>query len=339
MTGLWLALALAACRTDSGADDPRPIERRLTLAAYTTPREAYRQAVLPAFAAQWKRQTGETVAFEESYQPSGAAARAVTEGLEADVVALALATDLEAVQRAGLITHDWESGPTNGIVTTTLAVIAVRPGNPKQIGNWSDLARESVDVVAPNARTSGGARWGVLAVYGSAIRGHTGFAAGDSARAEALLADVFGRVVVMDKGARESLVTFETGVGDAAITYENEVLVARAEGVAMDYVVPSSTILIENPMAVVDTYARKHGNEELAAAFVAFCQSPEAAALYARFGLRPAAPGDAVGGLPRPPDLFTVRDLGGWPVVTQTLFEKGALVDRALARVQRERGN
>jgi sulfate transport system substrate-binding protein len=335
--GTWMFVALVGCGEpagDAGGGGPR----KLTLAAYTTPREAYGEAILPAFAAFWKQKTGETVTFEESYQGSGAQARAVAEGFEADVVALSLAPDVGTVEKAGLIAHDWKAGPSHGMVTTSIAVIAVRPGNPKGIADWRDLGRADVEVLTPNVRTSGGAMWNVLAIYGAGRRGHAGVAAGDEAGAEGLLSAVLARVSVMDKGARESLVTFEKGVGDAAITYENEVLVAKHDGVAIDYVVPPSTILIENPMAVVDTYAKKHGNEELAAAFVAFCQSPEAAPLYAQYGLRPVDPAAAPAELPKPADLFTVRDLGDWSTVKPGVFEKGAAYDRAIEASQKSGG-
>ncbi|MDP2310665.1 MAG: sulfate ABC transporter substrate-binding protein [Pseudomonadota bacterium] len=330
-------LLLAACGSSGadgsasdGATAPAAARTRtLTIAAYTTPREAYGTAILPAFAKEWKARTGEDVTFEESYQGSGAQARAVKEGFEADVVALSLDPDVKVIEDAGLITHDWRAGAQGGIVTRSIAVIAVRPGNPKNIADWTDLARPDVDVLTPNVRTSGGAMWNVLAIWGAGLRGHAGVAAGDEAGATGLLRGVLGRVSVMDKGARESIVNFEKGVGDAAITYENEVLVAKKEGKQMDYVAPPSTILIENPVAVVDAYAKKHGNEELAAAFVAFLHTPESQRAFAEYGLRPVDPALAPAGLPQPADLFTVADLGGWDAVKPKVFEKGGAYDQA----------
>lgn len=328
-------LLLLACATETPsapeADAPAAKARTLTLAAYTTPREAYGKAILPAFAAAWKEKTGETVTFEESYQGSGAQARAVKEGFEADVVALSLDPDVKLLEDAGLITHDWRARPWGGMVSQSIAVAAVRPGNPKKIQDWNDLARADVEVLTPNVRTSGGAMWNVLAIWGAGLRGHAGVKAGDTAGAEALLTGVLGRVSVMDKGARESIVNFEKGVGDAAITYENEVLVAKQEGKAMDYVVPPSTVVIENPIAVVDAYAKKNGNEDLAAAFVDFCLSAEAQKAFAAYGLRPSDPSAVPATLPPVTDPFTVRDLGGWAQVKDTLFADGAAYDRALA--------
>jgi sulfate transport system substrate-binding protein len=317
---------LLACSEPPANTPAQPKARTLTLAAYTTPREAYGKAILPAFASHWKETTGETVTFEESYQGSGAQARAVKEGFEADVVALSLDPDVKVLEDAKLVTNDWRGGPHGGIVTDSLAVIAVRPGNPKGIKDWTDLARPDVEVLTPNVRTSGGAMWNVLGVWGAGMRGHAGVT--DEAGATALLTGVLARVSVMDKGARESIVNFEKGVGDAAITYENEVLVAQKAGQAMDYVVPPSTIRIENPVAVVDVYAKKHGNEDLAAAFVAFLHGPEAQKAYAEYGLRPVDATVATA-LPNPADLFTVRDLGGWDVVRAKVFDKGGVYDQA----------
>lgn len=330
MLTLALLVACGGAPDDAAtASGTAPAARTLTLAAYTTPREAYEEAVLPGFAVYWKAKTGETVTFESSYQASGAQARAVKEGLEADVVALSLDPDVKVLEDAGLVTHDWRSGPHGGMVTESLAVIAVRPGNPKNIADWTDLARPDVEVLTPNVRTSGGAMWNVLGVYGAALRGHAGGTPGDTAAATALLKGVLARVKVMDKGARESIVNFEKGVGDAAITYENEVLVAKKAGKPMDYVVPPSTIRIENPVAVVDTYAQKHGNAEVAAAFVEYVHGAEAQQAFAKYGLRPTDPAATPPGLPAPSDPFTIRDLGGWDTVKPAVFGPGGVYDQA----------
>lgn len=323
-----IALFLSACSTPAPEVAEAPAARRLTVAGYTTPREAYESKIFPAFAADWKAKTGQDVTFEATWQGSGAQARAVREGLEADVVALSLDPDVAVLEEAGLVTHDWRAGAHGGIVTTSIAVLAVRPGNPKAVKDWTDLAREDVKVLTPNVRTSGGAMWNVLAVYGAVTRGKVAGATD----ATDLLGRVLARVEVMDKGARESIVTFEKGVGDVAITYENEVLGARKAGKEMDYVVPPSTISIENPIAVVDTYAKKHENTDLAEAFVAFCFTADAQKAYAEFGLRPVDPAAMPADLPVPADLFTVRDLGGWADVKAKVFAQGALYDQAAAK-------
>lgn len=303
---------------------PSAITRDLTLAAYTTPREAYAE-LLPAFAAEWKVKTGETLTFEESYQASGAQARAVIGGLEADLVALSLEPDVRKIAEAGLITHAWDQGPHQGVVTRSLVVLAVRPGNPKNIVGWADLARPGVQVLTPNVKTSGGAMWNIAALWGAALRGHAGVPANDPAAATALLGQVLQNVAVMDKGARESILTFEAGVGDVAITYENEVLVAQAKAKAdgkpgMDYVVPPSTIIIENPLALVDVVADRHGDRAAAEALVAYLHSAPAQAIFAAHGLRPADPALAPAALPTPQDAYLIQDLGGWSAVQETVF-------------------
>ena len=308
--------------------------RTLTLGAYTTPREVYGQGIIPAFQRYWKVRTGEEVRFEASYLGSGAQARAIVGGFEADVAALSLDPDIDTLTQAGLITHDWRAGPNRGMVTRSLVVLAVRQGNPLGINGWDDLRRPGLAVLTPNVRTSGGAMWNICALYGAALRGATNVPRGDAAGAETLLAGVLRNVKVMDKGARESIINFEKGVGDVAITYENEVLVGRKAGRTYDYIVPAATILIENPVAVVDQYADRHGNRDLAEGFVAFLATREAQLAFVEFGLRPVdagVAGEVTTRFPAVKDLFTVRDLGGWAGVLKTLFAPGAAYDRAAA--------
>jgi sulfate/thiosulfate-binding protein len=326
------ALLLAACGSDQAAGTKEkgtpPAVRTLTLGAYTTPREVYGREIIPAFQRHWKERTGQEVRFQESYLGSGAQARAVIGGFEADVVALSLEPDVQKIADAGLIKHDWKAGPTGGMVSRSIVVLGVRPGNPKGVRDWDDLRRSGVQVLTPSPRTSGGAMWNVAALHGAVTRGR----AGAGAPPETVLREVLRNVAVMDKGARESMLSFENGVGDVAITYENEVLVARQAGKAMDYVIPGSTILIENPVAVVDTYVDEHGTRDVAEAFVAFLRTPEVQRMYARYGLRavdPAVAAETAAQYPAVPDLFTIRDLGGWPGVTKALFDQGALFDRA----------
>ena len=328
----FLALAMLAGAMSSQAAAPQA--RTLTLGAYTTPREAYGKAIIPAFQRYWKKKTGQDVRFQESYLGSGAQARAIVGGFEADVAALSLEADVDTIARAGLIQRDWRAGPTQGMVTRSVVVIAVRKGNPKAVRDWGDLRRKGLEVLTPNVRTSGGAKWNVCALYGAALRGGTGAAKGDAGAAEALLRDVLRNVTVMDKGARESMINFEKGVGDVAITYENEVLVGRKAGETYEYVTPRSTILIENPAAVVDKYADKHGNRDLADAFVAFLSTPEAQRAFADYGLRPVDAGvarEVDKRFPAVSDLFTVRDLGGWTQVEKSLFSHSGAYERAMA--------
>jgi sulfate transport system substrate-binding protein len=306
----------------------------LTLGAYTTPREAYGKAILPAFRKQWQAKHAQDVQFRESYLGSGAQARAIAGGFEADVAALSLEPDLETLRGAGLITHDWKAVEHAGVVTRSIVVIGVRKGNPKAIRDWDDLARKDVAVLTPDVRTSGGAMWNVAAIYGAALRGQTHAAAGDKQAAAQLVGAVLRNVKALDRGARESLLNFERGLGDAIITYENEILVGRSKGQDYEYVIPKATILIENPVAVVDGYAKRHGTLELARSFVEFLGTPEAQRAFAQYGLRPVSEqvaSEVTARFPVVNDLFTIRDLGGWPQVQRALFDPGAAYDRALA--------
>jgi len=308
-------------------------QRTLTLGAYTTPREAYGSGVIPAFQKFWKENHAQEVRFEESYLGSGAQSRAIVGGFEADVAALSLEPDITRIAEAGLIKRPWKTGPYRGMVSRSIVVIGVRPGNPKGIKDWDDLCRPGIQVLTPNVRTSGGAMWNVAAVFGAALRGGTSAAKGDTAAAVALLGKVLAHVTVMDKGARESMLTFERGIGDAIITYENEVMEAKLAGRAYDYVIPRSTILIENPIAVVDVYAEKHGGLDVADAFVQFVTTPEAQREFAAHGYRPVdekVAAEFTQKFPAVPDLFTTRDLGDWGQIVKLIFNEGGIYDRAL---------
>lgn len=295
----------------------------LILAGYTTPREAYGKAIIPAFQKYWKEKTGQDVEFRESYQGSGAQSRAIVGGFDADIAALSLEADIDRIAEAGLITHDWKSKPNRGMVSTSIVVIAVRQGNPKGIRDWADLARPGLNVIAPDPKTSGGAQWNVNAIYGAALRGAAGVPKDDPAAAKQFLKDVFRNVSILDKGARESITTYEKSIGDVAITYENEVLVGRQAGQTYDYVIPRSTILIENPVALVDKYVDQHGVREAAEAFVNFLWEKESQRAYAKYGLRPVDPqvaAEVKGQYPTVEDLWKIDFLGGWAKVSKEIY-------------------
>lgn len=332
-----LTAVLQGCVGQSGAGNTVT----LTLGGYTTPREAYGKAVIPAFQKYWKEKTGQDVEFQESYQGSGAQSRAIIGGFEADIAALSLEGDIDKIAEAGLITHDWRSAPNRGIVSTSIVVIAVREGNRKGIRDWSDLARAGLNVLTPDPKTSGGAQWNINAIYGAALRGFAGVAKNDTAGAQELLKSVLRNVSIMDKGARESITTFEKGVGDVAITYENEVLVGRQSGQIYDYVVPHSTILIENPVALVDKYVDKHGTREVADAFVKFLWTEESQRGYAKYGLRPVVP-TAVGAevlaqFPPVEDLWKIDYLGGWKKVTDEIYGPQGVYSKIIEELQKSR--
>jgi sulfate transport system substrate-binding protein len=333
---LILAIFVTGCSSNSQSPETGGNEIKLTLAAYTTPREAYAE-IIPLFQEQWKEKTGQTVTFEESYQGSGAQSRAVVEGFEADIVALSLEADVNRIEDAGLITHDWRSQPFGGMVSTSVVAFAVREGNPKNIRDWADLAQPDLEVLTPNPKTSGGAMWNVLALYGAARRGHVEGIAADEAGAQEFLLSVLQNVTVMDKGARESITNFEKGIGDVAITYENEVLVGQNAGIKYDLVLPTSTIRIDNPVALIDTHVDKHGTREVAEAFIDFLFTKEAQEIFARHGLR--SPDSEVAestASTYPPieDLFTIDDFGGWKEATPTFFGEEGIFYKVFEQVQ-----
>ena len=336
---LLITLFTTACSGGSSTateSSPSGDEVKLTLAAYTTPREAYAE-IIPLFQAYWKDKTGQTVTVEESYQGSGAQSRAVVEGFEADVVALSLEADVNRIEDAGLITHDWRSEPFGGMVSTSAVVFAVREGNPKNIQDWADLVQADLEILTPNPKTSGGAMWNVLGLYGAAKRGHVeGFTA-DDAGAQDFLLSVLQNVSVMDKAARESITNFEKGIGDVAITYENEALVGQQAGLNYELVLPTSTIRIDNPVAVVDTYVDKHDTREVAEAFVDFLFTKEAQEIFAKHGLRSPDPEVAQATAAQYPpieDLFTIDEFGGWKEATPTFFGDDGIFYKIFAQVQ-----
>lgn len=313
-------------------------EVTLILGAYTTPREAYGE-LIPIFQAAWKAQTGQTVKFEESYQGSGAQSRAIVEGFEADVAPLSLEADIIRIADAGLITHDWKTGKYKGMISTSVVVFAVRKGNPKGIKDWADLAQPGLQILTPNPKTSGGAMWNILSLYGAARRGFVaGVSANDEAAAQAFLKSVLANVTVMDKGARESITNFEKGVGDVAITYENEVLVGLQSGQDYEYVFPRSSILIENPVAVIDAYVDRHGTRAVAEAFVNFLATPEAQQVFARHGLRSVDPEVAKATAAQYPaleDMFTIDFFGGWAKATPDFFGETGIYNQIINEVQK----
>jgi sulfate/thiosulfate transport system substrate-binding protein len=301
----------------------RPVlaeEITLTLVAYSTPREAYEQ-LIPLFAAS---DAGAGVSFDQSYGASGDQSRAVDAGLPADVVAFSLEPDITRLVEAGLVDEDWNSDAHRGMVTDSVVAFGVRPGNPKSISGWDDLLRDDVQSLTPNPLTSGGARWNVMAAWG-AVTG----AGGTEEEAKEYLRGLFQRVPVQDKSARESLQTFVGGVGDVLIGYENELLLARDNGEEIDLVIPARTILIENPVAVINTSA----NREKASAFVEFLRSPEAQRIFGEKHYRPVVDEVlATFDFPAPEFLFTIADLGGWEAAGATFFDPDTGI---VAEVQR----
>jgi sulfate/thiosulfate-binding protein len=304
----------------------------LTVGAYSVVREAFHDGLLPAFAKKWRAKTGRLVRFEESYNGSGAQARAIASGFDADIAVLSLESDLELLVKAGVVKKDWNAGPRRGMVTNSLVVIGYRDGNAK-IHDWSDLTTPGVGVLYPDPKTSGGARWNIAAIWGAGLFSGSGKTP-DREAARELLSKVQANVVNMDSSGRQSLGTFERGTGDAVVTYENELLLRKRFGKSpIPYVTPDSTLLIESPAALVETSIARHGNREVAEAFFAFLVSDEGQAILGQFGFRPVNPELKAADLPAlPPRLFTIRNLGGWPEVKKTIFDTGGVWSSTFTR-------
>jgi sulfate transport system substrate-binding protein len=315
-----LALAAAGCggTSDSGGGKGG----KLALVAYSTPKEAYSK-VIPAFQ---KTSGGKDVGFSQSYGASGDQERAVESGLPADVVAFSLALDTNKLVKKGLVDAGWDKGKYGGFVTNSVVVFAVRKGNPKHIKTWADLTKKGVQVLEPNPFTSGGAKWNVMAAYGAQIaQGKT------PAQALDYLKALFKNVVVQDKSAREALQTFSAGKGDVLLAYENEAITAQQKGVALEYVVPDQTILIQNPIAVTSDSK----NKQAAQAFVDFTTTPEAQKIFVSKGYRPVvASANDPSKFPNPPGLFQITKFGGWSKVNDEFFDpdkgKVAGIEKAL---------
>jgi sulfate/thiosulfate-binding protein len=302
-----LAVAVVSC--SNGEQHPGGAKVRLTLVAYSTPKEAY-QELIRAFQ---RTEAGRGVTFTQSYGASGEQSRAVAAGLKADIVAFSLEPDMTRLVQEKLVAPGWTAGAARGMVTNSVAVLVVRKGNPKGIRGWDDLVRPGIDVITPNPFTSGGARWNVMAAYGAQrTAGMT------HEQATGWLAAMFKQVSVQDKTARESLQTFANGKGDVLIAYENEAIIAQRKRLELDYVIPDRTILIENPIAV--TASTRH--PEQARAFVEFVRSAEGQRIFARNGYRPVlASALREAGFPAPRELFTIGDIGGWTDVSKRFFD------------------
>ena len=297
--------------------------------SYDPTRELY-QEYNAAFAKYWKAKTGDDVTVNQSHGGSGAQARAVIDGINADVVTLALAADIDSIAaKTGLLPANWQSRfPNFSTPYTSTIVLLVKKGNPKNIRDWDDLIRPDVSVITPNPKTSGGARWNYLAAYAYAKKKW-----GTDAKAQEFLKNLYGRVPVLDTGARGATVTFvERGVGDVLISWENEAYLAvnkLGQG-QFDIVYPSLSILAEPPVAVVDKVALKNGNLAVAKAYLGNLYSPEGQDIIARNYYRPTDKATAAKYASQFPDLplVTIRDFGGWTKVQKEQFDYGGVFDQ-----------
>lgn len=331
LTGL-AALPLAAAAAAAlhaplvQAQQP-PKAQTLTLVSYAVTKNAYDQ-IFRLFADDWKKKTGQTVTFKGSYGGSGSQTRAVIDGLNADIVNLAMAADVSRIEQAGLIRKGWENRLPNKATPIHSTVVAfVRPGNPKKINNWKDLAKPNVDVVTANPKTSGGARWNFVALWGAVTQ-----AGGSEAQARQYIRDVYKNVDVLPKDAREASDFFiKRKQGDVLLNWETEAILAKRKGEwKAGYKTFSPNVLTSQPVAVVDKNVDRNGTRKVAEAFTRFLYTPAAQKVFVDNGFRPAtAEGKAYarGKFPAV-KTYTVEAFGGWPAVTSKFFRDGAIWDQ-----------
>jgi sulfate/thiosulfate transport system substrate-binding protein len=315
IAGIALAttLGIAACGDDDNGGDGGSGGGggNVDLVAYSTPQQAFEEGIIPAFQ---DTSGGDGVEVSTSFGASGDQRRAIEAGQQADLVDFSLEPDMLSLVDAGKVAGDWNAGQYKGIITDSVVTLSVRPGNPKNIQGWEDLVTGDVEIITPNPATSGGAKWNIMAAYGSQIK------QGKSEQ-EALdfVAKIFENTSVLDDSARDSLQTFASGKGDVLIGYENEALQAQDEGIDLEFVIPDPTILIENPAAVT-TEAQ---DPEAAQALLDFILTDEGQQIFADYHYRPVVPAileknrDA---FPEVPGQFTIADFGGWAKADDEFF-------------------
>jgi sulfate/thiosulfate transport system substrate-binding protein len=307
---LAASVGLAAC----GGDDSEGSSGSgsIDLVAYSTPQQAFGEGIIPNFQ---DTSEGSGVEFSTSFAASGEQRRAVEEGQPADFLDLSLEPDMTALVEAGKVADDWDKNQYKGKITDSVVALSVRPGNPEGIEDWDDLVSGDVEIITPNPATSGGAKWNIMAAYGSQI-------AQGASEQEALdfVAQILENTSVLDDSARDSVQTFASGKGDVLIGYENEAIQAQDEGVDLEYIIPDDTILIENPAAVT-TEAQ---DPDAAQALLDYIWTDEGQQTFADYGYRPVVKSvleDNRDDFPEPPGLFTIQEFGGWAKVNTEFFD------------------
>jgi sulfate transport system substrate-binding protein len=307
-------------------------EAEITLVSFAVTKTAI-DRVVPKFVAKWKKEHNQTVTIKQSYGGSGSQARAVIDGLDADIVYLALAPDTKKIEKAGLIQPGWEKElPNNSIVSKSVAGIVTREGNPKGIKGFADLAKNGVSFITADPKSSGGARWNFLALWGSVTQ-----EGGNEAKAKDFITKAYKNVPVLPKDAREaSDVFFKQGQGDALLNYENELILAAQKGEKLPYIIPAVNISIDNPIAVVDKNVDKHGTREVSEAFVKYLFTPEAQREFAKVGFRPVdrtVAKEYGSKFPKLKTLATAQDFGGWDSIQKKFFADGGVFDQVQATI------
>jgi sulfate/thiosulfate-binding protein len=307
---LAASVGLAAC----GGDDSEGSSGSgsIDLVAYSTPQQAFEEGIIPAFQ---DTDQGSGTDFSTSFAASGEQRDAVLAGKPADFVDLSLEPDMTALVDGKKVPEDWNQNDYKGIITDSVVTFSVRPGNPENIQDWDDLVSGDVEIITPNPATSGGAKWNMMAAYGSQIQN-------GASEQEAL--DFVGQIIantsVLDDSARDSVQTFASGKGDVLLGYENEAIQAQDEGVELDYVIPDDTILIENPAAVTT----KAQDPDAANALLDYIYTDEGQQTFADYGYRPVVKSvleDNRDDFPEPPGLFTIQEFGGWSKVNTEFFD------------------
>ena len=326
--GAGLSLSLVACgksgNSQPGVKQKKDIE--ITLVGYAVPKAAHNR-IIKKFAAKWQQEHNQKVTFRQTYGGSGSQTRAVLDGLPADVVHLALGSDVNKLAKAALVAADWDKKlPNKGIVAQSVVAIVTRRGNPKQIKSFADLARTDVKWVTANPKTSGGARWNFLALWHHAMK-----STGNEPKAIEFVTAALKNVAAQPKDAREAMDAFiKQGQGDALLNYENETIFANQKGQSLEYVVPNLNISIDTPVAIVDKNVDKHGNRAVVEAFVKYLFEPEAQAEFVKVGYRPTVT-TADARFPKLENLGTVANYGGWRIFQQKFFEDGGIYDKIQA--------
>ncbi|MDJ0617831.1 MAG: sulfate ABC transporter substrate-binding protein [Calothrix sp. MO_192.B10] len=347
LVGVSCSVAMAACSgnniSNSGGNIPNATlvaankkDVELTIASFIVTRNAYK-AIIPKFTEKWKLEHNQTVRINQSYGGSGAQTRAVIDGLPADVVHLSMALDTKNIEKAGLIESGWEKEfPNNSIVSKSVVALVTRDGNPKNINTWADLAKEGVQLITADPKTSGVARWNFLALWNAGMK-----IGGDEIKAVDYVTKAYQNAPILSRDAREATDAFlKQEQGDALINYENEIILAQQKGLKAKYIVPDVNISIDNPITIVDSNVSRHGNREVVEAFVKYLFTPEAQAEFAKVGFRPinktlAQTKELAEKYPKVNNLGQVNDFGGWNAVQNKFFADGAIFDEIRTKINR----
>ncbi|MGN6504761.1 MAG: sulfate ABC transporter substrate-binding protein [Tepidisphaeraceae bacterium] len=327
MRRFWFAAAIGMTSLFFTAGPAPAATQQLTLVGYGVAKPVYAK-IIPAFKKLWKQQSGNDVSFKESYGGSGAQTRAILSGLDADILVTNVQQYVDPLVEKGLVKADWSKRvPNDGSPVTSVIVMVVRKGNPKGLKTWADLTKPGIEIVALNPKTSGNARWGLLAGYGPLAR------AGDQQAADDYIKGIVRNTKTLSNNGREATDAFvKNGIGDVLLTFENEARFAnKVTHQSLTYVVPETNIKTEFPVTLIDQNVDKHGTRAVAEAFIKFLFSPEAQTIYAENGYRPSDPkvyekfADEFG---KVTTMLTIGELGGWDAINKKLFADGALYDQ-----------